>query len=290
MIFPVCSIAAALKIAVERLATGNYGRFEAEALLCHVLATDRSHLHAWPEQELSASQWRCFVQVLDRRAKGEPVAYIRGQQEFWSLDLQVTSATLIPRPETELLVELALQRIPSKVQWQGADLGTGSGAIALALASERPHVKVVATDISAAALEVAQENARRLGLANVKFQQGDWLAPLASQRFDFIVSNPPYVAVGDPHLFQGALPFEPDTALIGGDTGLEAIQAIAVGARKLLTVGAWLLLEHGYNQGPAALELLKGLGYKNVAGFSDLAGVPRAVVGQWPGAPAGKSR
>ena len=281
MIFSVCSIAAALDIAVERLAPGNYGRLEAETLLCHVLATERSYLYAWPERELSARQWHCFERLLERRVKGEPVAYIRERQEFWSLDLRVTAATLIPRPETELLVELTLQCMPLAMHLRGADLGTGSGAIALAIASERPQAQVIATDLSIAALEVAQENARRLGLANVVFQQGDWLTPLAGQRLDFVISNPPYVAAGDPLLLQGALPFEPNMALIGGDTGLEAIQIIAVGARSVLKTGAWLLLEHGYNQGPAVLKLLRTLGYEDVAGYCDLSGIPRAAAGRW---------
>lgn len=278
---PHISIVSAMELAADRLASTGSGRLEAELLLSYLLEVERSYLHAWPEQELTSVQWSCFEQLLQRRAKGEPLAYIRGRQEFWSLDLRVTEATLIPRPETEQLVEETLKRMALEQSLKIADLGTGSGAIALAIGSERPQAQVMGTDISAAALAVARENGSRLGLENVTFRRGDWFAPLRGERFDLLVSNPPYIAEGDPHLTQGGLEFEPDTALIAGDRGLEAIRHIATGAREHLVEGGWLLLEHGYDQGPLLLELLTTLGYRQVVDFCDLAGMSRVVVGQW---------
>lgn len=275
------SLAAAIDFAAEHLAQEDNGRLEAEALLCYALGVERGYLRAWPERELIPSQWSSFEQLLRRRAKGEPLAYIRGWQEFWSLKLRVTEATLIPRPETEQLVELALQRMDPERAYKVADLGTGSGAIALAIASERHLAQVAATDISAAALEVAQENARSLGLDKIVFYSGDWFSPLAGQRFDLIISNPPYIAEGDPHLSQRDLRFEPKTALISSDSGLEAIRSIAIAAREYLVEGGWLLLEHGYDQGPSAVALLAVLGYQQVNGYCDLAGLSRVAAGQW---------
>ncbi|QBQ54047.1 peptide chain release factor N(5)-glutamine methyltransferase [Nitrosococcus wardiae] len=278
---PNISIASVIELAADRLASTGSGRLEAELLLSFLLEVERSSLHAWPERELTSVQWSRFEQLLQRRAKGEPLAYIRGRQEFWSFDLRVTEATLIPRPETEQLVEESLKRMASEQPLKIADLGTGSGAIALAIGSERPRAQVIGTDISAAALAVARENGRCLGLENVTFRRGDWFTPLGGERFHLLVSNPPYIAEGDPHLTQGGLEFEPDTALIAGDKGLGAIRHIATGAREHLVEGGWLLLEHGYDQGPSLLELLTTLGYRQVVDFCDLAGVPRVVVGQW---------
>lgn len=275
------SIVSAIGIAAERLAFMDSAHLEAERLLCYLLEVKRSYLHAWPEQELTPAQWSCFEQLLQRRAGGEPLAYIRGWQEFWSLELRVTAATLIPRPETEQLVELALKRMAVEQGLKVADLGTGSGAIALAIASERPQAQVVGTDVSAAALEVARENGRRLGLDNVTFRLGDWFAPLAGEHFDLIASNPPYIAAGDPHLLQNGLDFEPDRALVAGAQGLEAIRHIATVTRQYVVDGGWLLLEHGYDQGPPVVELFTKLGYRQVASFRDLAGLPRVVAGQW---------
>jgi release factor glutamine methyltransferase len=275
------SIASAIDLAADRLTHVGSRRLEAERLLCWTLGVGRSYLRAWPERELAPAQWSCFERLLQRRANGEPLAYIRGRQEFWSLDLRVTEATLIPRPETELVVELSLKRMNPERALKVADLGTGSGAIALAIASERPQAQVVATDISVAALDIARENRSCLGLDNVIFQLGDWFTPLSGKRFDLIVSNPPYIADGDPHLTQGGLGFEPNVALIAGSSGLEAIRHIAAAAREYLVDEGWLLLEHGYDQGPSLLELLTKLGYQQVADFYDLAGLPRVAVGQW---------
>ncbi|ADJ29485.1 peptide chain release factor N(5)-glutamine methyltransferase [Nitrosococcus watsonii] len=276
-----CSIAKAIKFAEDRLISGDGGRLEAERLLAYLLKVERSYLYTWSDKRLTPTQWACFQQLLQRRARGEPLAYIRGWQEFWSLNLQVTEATLIPRPETEQLVELALQRLDLERAFNVADLGTGSGAIALAMGSERPRTRVIATDISAAALEVARSNGYRLGLDNVTFRLGDWFAPLAGERFHLIASNPPYIAEGDPHLTQDGLAFEPDIALIAKDKGLGAMRHIARAAREYLVDGGWLLLEHGYDQGPSLLALFTQLGYQQVTDFCDLAGLPRVVIGQW---------
>ncbi|MHB1273072.1 MAG: peptide chain release factor N(5)-glutamine methyltransferase [Rhodanobacter sp.] len=252
-------------------ATQHLGeRLDAELLLLHVLGKPRSWLFAHVDDALEMDVQTAFSALVERRAGGEPVAYITGRQGFWSLELEVTPATLIPRPETELLVELALARLPRDAACRVADLGTGSGAIALAIASERPLARVVATDASAAALAVAQRNAARLGITHVRFVQGDWLAPLAGQMFDLIVSNPPYIEAADPHLAQGDLRYEPATALASGADGLDAIRRIVHTAPTHLDPGGWLLFEHGWNQGEAARALLAGAGYAEVFTAQDL--------------------
>ena len=211
------------------------------------------------------------------------MAYLTGAQGFWTLDLAVTPATLIPRPETELLVELALARIPRDAATRIADLGTGSGAIALAIAKERPRAAVVATDASGAALDVARANANRNGIANVEFRHGDWLAPLEGEMFDLVASNPPYIAVGDPHLDAGDLRFEPPAALSSGTDGLDAIRRIVGDTPTHLHGDGWLLLEHGWDQGDAVRELLSAAGFVDVATERDLEGRDRVSLGRWPG-------
>src|SRR6185312_15239860 len=211
-----------------------------------------------------------FEALVARRAAGEPVAYLTGRRGFWTLELEVTPATLIPRPETELLVELALERLPRDMACRVADLGTGSGAIALAIASERPQAQVVATDASADALAVARRNAQRQGFGNVRFVQGDWLAPLAGERFALIVSNPPYIEAADPHLARGDLRYEPAAALASGADGLDDIRRIIADAPAHLEAGGWLLFEHGWNQGDAARALLREAGYAQVFTAQDL--------------------
>jgi release factor glutamine methyltransferase len=245
-------------------------RIDAEWLLLHVLGEPRSWLIAHADDALDATSAAAFAALVERRAAGEPVAYLTGQRGFWSLQLEVTPDTLIPRPETELLVELALARVPAGGVCQVADLGTGSGAIALAIAHERPRAQVVATDASEAALVVAQRNAQRLGIANIAFLPGDWLVPLAGQRFAVIVSNPPYIEAADPHLEQGDLRFEPAAALASGADGLDAIRRIVVDARDHLESGGWLLLEHGWKQGAAVRGLLQAAGYGEVFTAPDL--------------------
>jgi release factor glutamine methyltransferase len=245
-------------------------RLDAELLLLHVVQKSRSWLFTHADDVLDTDVQTTYAELLDRRANGEPVAYITGQRGFWSLDLEVTPATLIPRPETELLVELALQRLPADVACSVADLGTGSGAIALAIARERPHAQVVATDTSLDALAVAQRNAQRHAIGNVTFAHGDWLAPLAGQRFDLIVSNPPYIEATDPHLGLGDLRFEPASALASGADGLDDIRRIVHDARAHLHSSGWLLFEHGWNQGDAARALLYEAGYAEVFTARDL--------------------
>jgi release factor glutamine methyltransferase len=254
-------------------------RIDAEVLLLHALGKPRSWLYSHADTVLDTDVQTAYNQLLDRRAGGEPVAYIIGHRGFWTLQLEVTSATLIPRPETELLVQLALARLPRDAACSVADLGTGSGAIALAIASERPLVRVVATDASADALVVARRNAHRLGLANVSFAQGDWLLPLADQRVELIVSNPPYIEAADPHLTQGDLRFEPAGALASGSDGLDAIRRITRDARQHLAPGGWLLFEHGWNQGAAARALLHAASYAEVFTAKDLEGRERVSGG-----------
>lgn len=253
---------------------------EVELLLSHVLDCDRAWLYAHADDSLAAADAVQFHALLVRRAAGEPIAYLIGRREFWLLDLAVTPNVLIPRPETELLVELALRKIPQGVVVDIADLGTGSGAIALALACERPHARVLATDASAAALAVARGNAQRLRIGNVEFALGDWCAALGKRKFDLIVSNPPYIAAADAHLVQGDLRFEPRTALASGADGLDAICAIVRAAPAHLQPGAWLLFEHGYEQGVAARELLGESGFVEVFTARDLEGRERVSGGR----------
>ncbi|OOG63957.1 protein-(glutamine-N5) methyltransferase, release factor-specific [Rhodanobacter sp. B04] len=245
-------------------------RLDAELLLLHALKKPRSWLFAHVDDMLDMDVRTAYAALLDRRVQGEPVAYITGHRGFWSLELEVTPATLIPRPETELLVEQALQRLPRDAACRVADLGTGSGAIALAIASELPHAQVSATDASAAALAVARRNAQRLAIGHVVFLHGDWLVPLADQRFDMIVSNPPYIETADPHLGQGDLRFEPASALASGHDGLDDIRRIVRDARAHLHPGGWLLFEHGWNQGAAVRALLADAGYGEIFTVQDL--------------------
>ena len=235
---------------------GDESAREVELLLGHALGKDRAWLFAHADDALAVDGALRFHALLMRRAAGEPIAYIVGRREFWSLDLKVDPDVLIPRPETELLVELALARVRQNAQVDIADLGTGSGAIALAIACERPLARVLATDASAAALAVARENARRLGIGNVEFAQGDWCAALGRRRFEQIVSNPPYIAQADVHLQQGDLRFEPRAALASGADGLDAIRSIVTAAPSHLQPNGWLLFEHGHDQGRAARDLL----------------------------------
>lgn len=252
---------------------------DAEWLLAHAIGHDRGWLYAHADDQVDVAAALAFRALCSRRDAGEPVAYLTGRQGFWTLDLGVSPATLVPRPETELLVELALERITTDAPAHLADLGTGSGAIALALASERPLARVVATDASADALAVARGNAATHRIINVEFRQGDWLAPLAGQRFDLIASNPPYIALGDPHLERGDLRFEPSLALASGLDGLDAIRAILAGAPTHLRPGGWLLLEHGWEQGAAVRALLDAAGFSQVVSVRDLESRERVSLG-----------
>ena len=254
-------------------------RLEAELLLAHALGVSRARLYAWPEHEPEPKQREAFDRLVAARERGEPIAYLTGRREFWSLDLAVTPDVLIPRHETELLVELALDRIARDRDVRVADLGTGSGAIALALARERPLARVTATDASAAALDVARRNAARLGIGNVAFAVGDWYAALGDARFDLIVSNPPYIAAGDAHLAQGDLRFEPAAALASGADGLDAIRRIVADAPEHLADGGALLLEHGFDQSLRVRALLDAAGFQNVTSVFDNGGHERVTLG-----------
>ena len=266
-----------------RAAGAAIERADAEVLLAHALGRSRAWLFAHARDPVDVDAEVAFRALATRRAAGEPVAYLTGSQGFWSLDLEVSAATLIPRPETELLVELALARIPADAPARVADLGTGSGAIALAIASERPRAIVVATDVSAAALAVARRNAVRNGIGNVEFRHGDWLAPLAGETFDLIASNPPYIAEGDPHLDEGDLRHEPPSALSSGADGFEAIRTIVRDAPAHLRSDGWLLLEHGWEQGLAARALLAGSGFADIRTARDLEERDRVTLGRWNG-------
>lgn len=252
-------------------------RLETEMLLQHVLQRPRVWLHTWPTYVPSVTQVTLFKAWVARRAAGEPVAYIIGQREFWSLSLAVTPATLIPRPETELLVELALARLPPGDPLHVADLGTGSGAIALAMATERPQARVVAGDICPHALAVASRNAATLKVYNIEFRLGSWLEILEIGRYDAIVANPPYIAETDPHL--AALTYEPQQALVSGAQGLTALTMLAEGAWRYLKPGGWLLLEHGHDQHAAVEALLAAQSYYTPSEtYRDLQGLPRVTV------------
>lgn len=279
-------MAQSIKTALTRaeiLRDSDTARLDTELLLAHVLQCSRIFLFSHPESELDVQQWATFLKLMERRATGEPVAYLLGRQSFWTLELDVSPAVLIPRPETELLVETALTVVGDRGACCILDLGTGSGAIALALASEKPNWDIIATDSSEAALAVAQANAQRLGLDNVSFHRGEWFAALPDRaRFDLIVSNPPYIADGDPHLQASALPFEPQTALVSDDAGLADLRHIICGALAVLQPGATLLLEHGHDQGAVVRELLSKAGYATVQTLKDLSGHDRLSKGCRP--------
>jgi release factor glutamine methyltransferase len=270
-------IRAILDVATRRLeALSESPRLDAELLLARAIDMPRSYLFAYPEEPLDQLAIKRFEAALGRRLAGEPMAYITGVREFWSLELLVTPATLVPRPETELLVELALHAIPRRAEWQILDLGTGSGAIAIVIAKERPLSRVTATDISAAALDVARQNARACEVPNVEFLQGDWTAPVGNRRFNLIVSNPPYVRSDDVAL--EALHREPRNALAAGMDGLDAIRTLARDCAALLEPGGVLLIEHGAEQRDAVAEVLREHGWSDLRCHNDYAGLPRVTV------------
>ncbi|MGA8278017.1 MAG: peptide chain release factor N(5)-glutamine methyltransferase [Rhodanobacteraceae bacterium] len=266
-----------LLIAAQSRLPGESVRLESELLLAHALDRSRAWLYAHLDDRPAHASSHRFGALIEARAQGRPVAYLLGQREFWSLPLRVTPDVLIPRPETERLVELALAHIDAEAGTDVADLGTGSGAIALAIAHSRPQLRVFATDVSAAALAVARDNADRLGLANIAFAEGEWCAPLGSRCFDLIVSNPPYIRLNDRHLDQGDLRFEPRAALVSGDDGLDAIRSIIAAVPRHLNPHRWLLLEHGAEQGAAVRTLLAAAGFANIETACDLAGHERVT-------------
>jgi release factor glutamine methyltransferase len=278
---PITINALLTSVSKQLTAVSDTAMLDAEVLLCHCLHKPRSFLRAWPEQVLTDEQLQRYQALIEQRLQGMPVAYLTGSREFWSREFKVTSDVLIPRPDTELLIELALQHLPKNAPCSVLDLGTGSGIIAITLAAERPLANVMATDLSLGALVVARENAERLQVSNVQFLQSDWFSQVTQREFDLIVSNPPYIAKDDPHLQQGDVRFEPDTALIAEDAGLRDIQNIADVARQYLCNGGYLLVEHGYDQQQAVQAIFKRLNYQNIATHTDLSQNPRATLGQW---------
>ncbi len=274
------TIARLLELGRKTLApVSSTASLDTELLLAEALGRPRSHLYAWPQQPVAGEQRRRFDRLLQRRRRGEPVAYLLGRREFWSRPFRVAPGVLIPRPETELLVEQALQHLPEGEPRLVADLGTGSGAIAVTLALERPTVRIVATDISLRALALARRNAAALGAGNVILVRGDWAAPLPRGRFDLIVSNPPYVPENDVHL-QGEIRFEPATALVAGRDGLDAYRRLIPQAYACLGPGGRLVLEHGHTQAEAVARLLERAGFTHIRRHHDLQGHPRITQAQ----------
>jgi release factor glutamine methyltransferase len=270
------TLASALQISVPE------ARREIQSLLTYALGIDLAALLAHPERVAEARATAAYAQTFARRLGGEPMAYVLGQREFYSLSFEVTPAVLIPRSETELLVEMALARLPEHATAAVLDLGTGSGCIAVTLAKLRPAARVVAIDLSHAALAVAERNARRQRVTNVEFRAGSWFESARGERFDLIVSNPPYVAEHDPHLLEGDLRAEPSLALVAGPYGLEGLRAIISQAPQHLLPGGVLLVEHGYQQAQAVAGLLDTAGFVDLIARTDLAGIPRAAGGRYP--------
>lgn len=257
-------------------------RLDVELLLAAALGKPRSFLHTWPERIVSTEAALKFASYLQRRQTGEPVAYILGQQGFWKLDLEVAPHTLIPRPETEMLVEAALELVPAFAESQVLDLGTGTGAIALALASERPVWQVTAVDRVLEAVALAERNRQRLQLNNAKVLSSHWFDAVEGKRFDLIISNPPYIASEDPHLVTGDVRFEPNSALVAGADGLDDLRLIIDQAPAHLNPEGWLLLEHGYDQGAAVRDLLSSRGFEKIQTRRDLGDHERITFGRLP--------
>lgn len=276
------TVQSALTEAIKLLGnTSDTPQLDAEILLCKILAKGRSFLRAWPECELEPALYMAFNDLINKRRQGQPIAYLTGVKEFWSREFIVSPDVLIPRPETELLIERCLELTDDNQLVNIIDLGTGSGIIAITLAAERPNAKLTATDISKAALIIAQQNATKHKLNNIQFYQSHWFDDVPFGNFDLIISNPPYVATYDPHLQQGDLRFEPQTALISGPDGLKDIRIIAESACHRLRKGGFLVFEHGYDQGLAAFNLLQSLNFNQVQTFKDLAGQARVTLGQY---------
>ena len=276
------SIAQALSRAARQLHASDTPQLDAEVLLMHVLGKPRSHLHAWPEAQLDSEQLTRFDTLVTERAAGQPIAHLTGRREFWSLDLEVTAHTLIPRPDTELLVEQTLERLPAEQPLHVLDAGTGSGAIALALAHERRHWQVFASDRSPACLAVARNNAIRLGLTNIHFFTGNWCDAIADTSLDALISNPPYIAEQDPHLVEGDVRFEPRSALTAGIDGLDDLRRLATSASRVLKPNGYILLEHGFDQANPVRNLLNNNNLIGGGSARDLAGHERVSYARKP--------
>ncbi len=274
------TIAQMIENASQRLAPLNESaRLDAEVLVAHGLNFSRTQLYTWSDKKLKESECSLIADLIHRRYQGEPIAYILGYKEFWSLNFKVTQDTLIPRPETELLVELALAKIPARASWKIADLGTGSGAIAVAIGKERPHCQILAVDKSEKALQVAIENAKHLSVNNIDFRQSNWFSALNEEEFDMIVSNPPYIATHDNHLTQGDLISEPRAALASGIDGLNDLREIIHHATAHLKPGAALLLEHGWDQAAIVRAVFRENVYNNICSYHDLSDIQRVTEG-----------
>ena len=272
------TISQLLQTAVQQNHASDTPLLDCELLLCHVLDVDRTWLKTWPDREISSDHQQHFQQLLQRRIEGEPIAYIVGSQGFWTLNLKVSPDTLIPRPETELLVETALE-LALPQQAQVLDLGTGTGAIALALASERPQWQVSGADLMPGAVELAKHNCQNHKLDNVTLLKSNWFSDIPAQPFDLIVSNPPYIEEGDRHLSEGDVRFEPASALVSGESGLQDLETLIGQSPDYLAASGWLLVEHGYQQGAAVRELFEQTGFSDVETRLDLNGLERITLG-----------
>lgn len=252
---------------------------DCEVLLCHALKVTKAYLYTYPEKTLTEAQLLNFQELVNSRQAGMPIAYLTGKQEFWSLDLNVNPATLIPRADTELLVSKTLENLANIASPSILELGTGSGAISLAIANSRPDIDIIATDISQEALKVATNNAKELAITNIKFVLSNWYSEVGDKKFDAIISNPPYIEADDPHLQQGDVRFEPKNALISGSDGLESLTNIISNAKKHLKEGGHILVEHGYNQSLDVKQLLADNGFEDLSCWQDLAGNDRVSYG-----------
>lgn len=276
------NIAALLGQGVSALRqTSDSPRLDAELILCHVLDQDRAFIYTWPDRSVATAQTGQFHGLIAQRKRGVPIAHILGYREFWTLKLEVDDSTLIPRPETELLVELALERVDASVA-SVLDLGTGTGAIALALASERPDWQILAVDMVPEAVALAERNRRRLGFGNVRVAISDWFAAVPQATFDLIIANPPYVAADDPHLRQGDLRFEPASALVAEHAGFSALEKIIAESVDFLAPAGYLLLEHGFQQAGEVCRALGAAGLVAVATHRDHQGLDRASIARMP--------
>ena len=279
----MATIKQTLALAGKLEGLSDTARLDVAVLLAHALERDKTYLYTWPDRELTAAQQQVFESLLAQRQKGVPIAYLVGEKEFWSLSIKVSSDTLIPRPDTELLVQLGLELFASDSPRTIADLGTGTGAIALALAHERSRWQVLGADISPQIVALAEQNRVAFQLMNLRFVVSDWCSALPKQAFDLILGNPPYIAADDPHLLCGDVRFEPKTALVSEEDGLHDIKCIATQAKDHLKLQGFLLLEHGCQQAQAVREILSAAGYSNMKTFQDLAGLDRATQCQWRG-------
>ena len=274
------NIQQALQYAVQNISnTSPSANLDAQILLSHILNCNSAHLIAWPEKELNLQQLKSFQKLIKQRQQGSPVAHLTGQREFWSLNFKVNNTTLIPRPETETLIEFILDKFGEKNGLTVLDMGTGTGAIAITLANEKPDWIITATDISAAAIALAKENSTMLNTESIALLQSDWFTNIPQQTFDIIVSNPPYISTDDPHLTKGDVRFEPESALTSGKTGMDDIEHLCSQAKNYLAKDGWLIIEHGYNQKAVVADCFTRNEYKNISQQNDLAGHCRMTAG-----------